>query len=51
MIHARIWPTAALLATLAACGADGIPERPEPRSTPGITVTVDASAGISSRNR
>jgi hypothetical protein len=50
MIHARIWLTAALLAMLAACGADGIPERPEPRATTGITLTVDASAGISSGN-
>lgn len=50
MSHARICLSAALLAMLAACGADGIPERPEPRGTTGITITVDATAGISSGN-
>ena len=50
MSHTRIWLSAALLAVLAACGADGIPERPEPRGATGITSAVDASAGISSGN-
>ncbi|MDA0923657.1 MAG: argininosuccinate lyase [Proteobacteria bacterium] len=50
MSHARICLSAALLAMLAACGADGIPERPEPRGTTAITIAVDASAGISSGN-
>ena len=50
MSHTRIWLSATLLAVLAACGADGIPERPEPRGATGITIAVDASAGISSGN-
>lgn len=35
-----------LLAVLAGCGADGEPERPEPRATPGIVLSGQAAFGI-----
>ena len=51
MMHARLWLSGLALSALVACGADGVPERPEPRSAAnGITVGVTASAGISSGN-
>lgn len=34
------------LATLAACGADGPPTRPEPAPEPGLTVTGSAYVGV-----
>ena len=37
---------AAILCALAACGADGEPERPEPRPAPGVTITGTATFGI-----
>ncbi|SFD64651.1 argininosuccinate lyase [Roseivivax sediminis] len=37
---------------LAACGADGEPERPEPRETgPGVRFDVSGSAGIGVASR
>lgn len=41
-------PLAAMLvlAVLAACGADGEPERPEPRPAPGVTVTGTVEFGV-----
>ncbi|MBF9045994.1 argininosuccinate lyase [Rhodobacterales bacterium LSUCC0031] len=50
MRQAPFWISAALLVMLAACGADGIPERPEPRGANAITLSGEASAGVSSRN-
>ncbi len=43
----RLIPALALTATLAACGANGMPQKPapEPQST-GITVTGDARVGV-----
>jgi hypothetical protein len=38
----RLTATVALLCLLAACGADGAPERP----TPGVSVTGEASVGV-----
>ena len=37
---------AVLLATLAACGVDGPPTRPEPTPEPGFHVTGEARAGV-----
>lgn len=34
------------LTLLAACGADGAPERPEPRPAPGVSVSGQIEAGI-----
>lgn len=36
----------AALTALAACGVDGAPERPEEKSTSGITITGKAEVGI-----
>ncbi len=43
----RLIPALALVATLAACGANGVPQRPaaEPQTT-GFTVTGDAKVGV-----
>lgn len=43
---ARALLATALLGFLTACGVDGPPERPEPRPTPGITVTGTAEIGV-----
>jgi hypothetical protein len=42
----RLVLTAVLLA-LAACGADGEPQHPAPKAKPGVTVTGEASLGVS----
>ena len=34
------------LGLLAACGADGAPERPEPRPAPGVTLSGTVSMGV-----
>lgn len=36
----------AVLLTLAACGADGPPERPDPRPTPGLSISGTVEMGI-----
>lgn len=38
-----------LIAALAACGADGEPERPDPRPVSGISITGTAGIGITGR--
>lgn len=40
----RLLIAMALLAGLAACGADGTPERPEPR--PGVALSGTVSVGV-----
>ena len=47
---ARVLAALLVLATLTACGADGAPERPEPRPTPGITISGTAAFGIAGRS-
>jgi len=42
----RILAFGAILATLAACGTDGAPERPEPRPETGISVTGTVGVGL-----
>jgi predicted outer membrane protein len=37
----------ALVLLLASCGADGAPERPEPRPAAGVSVGGSVSAGLS----
>ncbi len=39
---------ALILATLAACGVDGAPTRPEPAPEPGIHVSGEARFGVTS---
>jgi hypothetical protein len=43
---ARVLAALLVLATLTAGGADGAPERPEPRPAQGVTITGTAEMGI-----
>ena len=43
----RLFVTIAALALLASCGADGEPERPEPRPAQGVAVTGTVEIGVS----
>ncbi|WP_199260193.1 hypothetical protein [Paracoccus binzhouensis] len=40
---------ALLLATLAACGVDGAPTRPDPAPEPGLQVSGEARIGVVSK--
>jgi predicted small lipoprotein YifL len=46
MTTARTLAALIVLVTLAACGADGEPERPEPRPAQGVTITGTAEVGL-----
>ena len=47
MTHPLLLATLALLlATLAACGVDGAPTRPEPAAEPGLHVSGEARIGV-----
>jgi hypothetical protein len=36
----------AIFLALAACGADGAPDRPDPRPAPGLTITGTVEMGV-----
>ena len=48
MTTLRLIAATLALALLAACGADGAPERPEPRPAAGVTVSGNISMGVAS---
>jgi predicted small lipoprotein YifL len=49
MITIRTLAALLAFASLAACGADGAPERPEPRPAQGVTMTGTATVGFAGR--
>ena len=46
MTRRALLPLLAAVTALSACGADGPPERPEPRPQPGVTVSGTVEVGI-----
>ncbi|MBF9058907.1 argininosuccinate lyase [Rhodobacterales bacterium HKCCSP123] len=46
MTTLRLIAATLALGLLAACGADGAPERPDPRPAAGVTVSGSVSVGV-----